>query len=269
MEISRRSLLAAPLALFQVRALAPEYTVVDAHGHLGDFRIYAQNLSATGPELAAECERRGVSRVFASHATALYYDPERGNEEVLRAARAFPGRVLPAVSFPSPYHPRILQMLEGYAGRGVRVLGELKFEKLNQPAALALLEKAAELNMLVLAHADTADAVLAARAVPRATIVVAHMGTGISTSPYAWRESIDIARGRTNVLFETCTSVVERGMIEEFVRALGAERVVFGTDFPLLDIRVMMAKILDARIAEDDRKLILGGNIMRLLGLRA
>jgi predicted TIM-barrel fold metal-dependent hydrolase len=269
MNLSRRSLLTGSLAAPGARALGSGYTVVDAHGHLGDFRIYAPTLSATAQELAAECERRGVSQVFASHAMAIYYDAERGNNEVLRAARDFPHRVLPAVSFPSPYHPRVLSMLEDYAQRGVRLLGELKFEKLNQPAAQALLEKAADLDMMVLAHADTADAVLVAKAVPRAKILVAHMGTGVSTSPYAWRESIDAARRQSNVFFETCTSVVDRGMIEEFVNALGAERIVFGTDFPLLDIRVMMAKILDARISDGDRKLIFGGNMQRLIGLRS
>jgi len=44
-----------------------------------------------------------------------------------------------------------------------------------------------------------------------------------------------VARDHSNVLVDMAGSVNLRGMIEDFVRVAGAERVVFGSDYPVLD----------------------------------
>ncbi len=272
--LARRTFLQTPLiagvaARIQADAANKGYPIIDAHGHMGTLDIYGPRLSATGPELESACESYGIKTICASHIAALLHDPERGNREVIQAERTHPGRIIASVTFPAPWHPGALQMLEDYRRQGVRIFGEIKFDKLNEPAALALLRKATELGMIVLAHADAEDVVAVARQIPAMRILIAHVNTGVSVSPYAWRAGIELARRQPNIYFETSTSVIERGMIEETVRTLGAERVIFGSDFPLLDIPVMLAKIEDADIGETDRKLILGGNMARLLSIPA
>jgi len=54
-------------------------------------------------------------------------------------------------------------------------------------------------------------------------------------------------------------------MIEMAVRELGAERVVFGSDAPGRNFCVELSKIMAAEIEPEERNLILGGNMMRLL----
>jgi predicted TIM-barrel fold metal-dependent hydrolase len=48
---------------------------------------------------------------------------------------------------------------------------------------------------------------------------------------------------------------------------VGPERVLFGTDLPLLDPCASLYKVYDADIDEDARELILGGNMSRLTGV--
>jgi predicted TIM-barrel fold metal-dependent hydrolase len=54
------------------------------------------------------------------------------------------------------------------------------------------------------------------------------------------------------------------------IRALGAERVCFGSDAPFQMQHVVLAMyeaLLDGEVSEEQRALVMGGNIVRLFGL--
>jgi predicted TIM-barrel fold metal-dependent hydrolase len=51
------------------------------------------------------------------------------------------------------------------------------------------------------------------------------------------------------------------------VSILGPEKIIFGTDMPLLDPWTQMAKIRETSIDSKSLDLICGGNIARLAGL--
>jgi len=57
------------------------------------------------------------------------------------------------------------------------------------------------------------------------------------------------------------------GQIEKVVRELGAERIVFGTDSPLLDPAVQKAKITGADISDEAKERLLGLNMAHLLNI--
>ena len=242
------------------------YPIIDAHSHMGEFTMFGPTLVTSPDDIAASCKRFGITKMFVSHVIGLYYDEALGNKEVLDAVKKHPNQIGAAISFPTPYEPGILNKLERYAQLGVQMLGEVKFDTpAGDPVAAPLFQRAGELGMTILLHTSPADAGAAAENAPAANILLAHMGTGNAINMFDWRLAIDVARQHKNLYLETCTSIIDRGMIEEAVKALGPERIVFGTDFPLLDPGVMLAKIQDARINEEARRLILGGNMARLL----
>ena len=49
------------------------------------------------------------------------------------------------------------------------------------------------------------------------------------------------------------------------VKAAGADRVIFGSDMPLLCPSVNLGMIEQANLSKKEKELILGGNIARLL----
>ena len=61
--------------------------------------------------------------------------------------------------------------------------------------------------------------------------------------------------------------MIDNGMIEYAVDHLGPEKILFGTDMPALDPWVQRAKVEGAEITEEAKRLIMGGNVERLLGL--
>ena len=47
----------------------------------------------------------------------------------------------------------------------------------------------------------------------------------------------------------------------------GSDRVIYGSDMPLMDARLQIARILTADISNEAKRKVLGLNTMRLLGL--
>lgn len=49
------------------------------------------------------------------------------------------------------------------------------------------------------------------------------------------------------------------------VTALGADRVLYGSDFPFIDLRYSIGRVVFAELELEDRLAVLGGSMRRLL----
>jgi predicted TIM-barrel fold metal-dependent hydrolase len=135
-----------------------------------------------------------------------------------------------------------------------------------------LMQRAAELEIPVLYHAwykadgqtgnesTAAEIADLARRHPKVAIIMAHLG-GVR-----WRGVLDI-KPYSNVLVDTSGSQPVAGLVEYAVAQLGAERVVFGSDWPLRNYAVQKARVSGAHISKRDKACILGENAARLLRL--
>jgi len=94
-----------------------------------------------------------------------------------------------------------------------------------------------------------------ARRHPEVTFVCVHAGG-------EWEKGIRAIRNCPNVVIETSGFDPTAGFIEMAVAELGAERILFGRE---RSFATELAKVFGARITEEARRLILGGNLRRLL----
>lgn len=116
---------------------------------------------------------------------------------------------------------------------------------------------------------------------PRLTVVMAHMGVGVSRDwpelykPY-YQEAMSIARKKyPNAYFDLCECIAEAmggyGMPSEdimaLIRAIGAEKVLFGTDFPWFEPDIVLREVLKLGLTEEEKRLILGENALRVFKL--
>jgi len=93
---------------------------------------------------------------------------------------------------------------------------------------------------------------------PEVPLIMAHLnGCGI-------RGVIDI-QDLPNVYIDTSGSQPDAGFMEFAVAQLGAERILFGSDAPIRDYSVQLAKVTGAKIPDAARHQILGQNAARLL----
>ena len=95
---------------------------------------------------------------------------------------------------------------------------------------------------------------------PEATIVMLHLNGG------GVRGVQDIA-DLPNVWVDTSGSQPDAGFVEYAVDQLGADRILFGSDMPIRDYGVQLAKVTGAQIDADAKTKILGTNVQNLLQL--
>ena len=81
---------------------------------------------------------------------------------------------------------------------------------------------------------------------------------------YHTRALFALMRECPNLLVEL-SNFAGSGFIEYAVEKFGAERLIFGSFFPMNDPLVAMGMVLDARISEEGKALIAGGNLRRLV----
>ena len=139
---------------------------------------------------------------------------------------------------------------------------------------LRYLERMGEVGLVPILHAmdDTPEEALwklasVARSQPDLTIVALDAFGGFE----ATRQCFHVAEVAPNIVFDTSLSY-NFDFIEDFARAFGADRVVFGTDLyssPVgRRISHLLPQIVDSALPVDDKAAILGGNARRILGVR-
>lgn len=244
--------------------------VIDAHSHFGYMGMFGQQRDVPFEESLAAADQAGIDKLCLSSIEALAFEMEGGNREVHRLMKKYPDRIIGFASVPSPYFGQkgldeLQRAVEVFGMKGIGELETSAAYPIDIPHWIAVLKKAAALKVPVLVHGSPVASARAAELVPDVTILLAHMGTGLGLTVGEWIDTIEMAKSHPNVYLETCTSITSYGQIERAVQELGSERIVFGTDSPLLDPAVMKAKITSADISAEAKENILGKNMARLL----
>jgi hypothetical protein len=81
-----------------------------------------------------------------------------------------------------------------------------------------------------------------------------------------WEVGLGAIRPHPNVYADLAGGDPTAGLTESAVRELGAERVLYGSDAGGRSFASQLAKVLGADLPESAQRLILSGNLKRLLG---
>src|SRR3954447_1409341 len=102
---------------------------------------------------------------------------------------------------------------------------------------------------------------------PDLTIVLAHWGGGL---PF-YELMPEIREALHNVYYDTAAStyLYSFDIFPIAARLVGADRILWGTDYPLLSQSKFLARVRQSGLSPNDLDAILGGNAQRLLKLRA
>lgn len=242
--------------------------IIDAHVHIG--KSARLQIEADGAMLVRVADELGFDRIFCTDLTALFYDMEEGNRLLAEEMRRYPDRIIGYASLHSTRFGRAaLDELErcrnDYGMRGLKIYSTPE-ATIAEPAMIPILEKCVDLDFVVLAHTTPQECEFLLSAVPECKFMMAHAGG----QPFAkgdWNRAIMAAERFTNLYLETASSTIDTNFLESAVAALGPEKIVFGTDTPLLDPWTQLTKIRETQLDRRSLDLILGGNIARLAGL--
>lgn len=277
--------------------------IVDAHVHVhrpevascrGEFcerdsyfgKLYASAKSkmATAEELIAAMDQGGVDvSVICGFAWRDEGLCGADNDYVMDAIRRYPDRLIGlAVVNPAAGLEAVREM-ERCAEGGLRGVGELMpdgqgYDLDGIPTLQPIMEAAQALKWPVLTHSNEQvghdypgkgrtgpEAVLhLAEAFPDVRIVCAHWGGGL-----LFYELMPEVRGvLRNVYYDTAASpLLYDDRIYRVAMDIAPEKILFGSDYPLLCTRRYLGRIRAAGLAGNLEKALLGGNAARLFGM--
>lgn len=236
----------------------PPSGIIDAHGHLGQWHsTYVHAGDAEG--MLASMDRLGIQATCVSAFDAIGSDFRRGNDLVAEAMRRYPGRFL-GYAVVNPNYP---ECMETELTRCFEELGfhALKFHcDLHQHPAdgdgyRPALEYAQAHGLAVLIHGRITAALL--EQYPQAQFLSAHVGGWDGRSR---NEMVDLARDHSNLYLDLASSVASPGALERLVEAVGAGRIVHGSDYPLMDPAYQLGRVLYAEVDETAKERILKRN---------
>jgi predicted TIM-barrel fold metal-dependent hydrolase len=194
------------------------------------------------------------------------------NETALRFRDRFPDFYLPAVQLDVRFGEDSCRELRRYYEReGVRWAGELVLyeytsdDLYTSAAALGIYQAAAELAVPVNFHSNRLDQIEAmCQAVPQCTFVLAHP----RSSKEIFLQRIALVARHRNLYLDLSGAGLERyGLLREGIAQAGAEKLLFGSDFPICHPAAFLAAIDHEHLTAAQLELILAGNFKRLTGL--
>ena len=239
--------------------------VIDAHGHLGPINKFPY-VESTPESLIWAMDRLGIDQTWVSSTWAAYENPERaGNDYVLAAQRAFPGRIFAYMALRVGHPENLIAEMERCCEAGVRAVKIFDPEGLpyNHPHYDDLYAFANERALPILAHTwgfELEHLQPAFDKYDRIKWMLAHTGSAEEDRYLA------LANDYPHVYLETCFSLAPRGLMERLVAAVPLEKILWGSDQLFMSAAHQIGRVLFAQITPEQKRAILGENAARILG---
>ena len=246
-----------------------ESRTIDAHAHLGDFPGFVSGGDHTAAMLVDEWDGSGVDCGVISILEP--HNPREGNERVEAACRAFPGRIYGYVYInPHDVEGSLAELdrcgtIDCFRGVKLHPANDAYFPF--HERYFPVYDRIERLGKPTLWHSGTtpfshplqiADV---ARRFPGSTHILGHFGI----AELSW-ECTPAAELASNVAVDTSINPVI-GLINDFIDRFGAERVLWGSDYPWYHVEYERLKIQFLGRSEHDRQRIAGANAAQLFGI--
>jgi uncharacterized protein len=238
---------------------------LDAHCHTGSFEPLFRGSHGIG-DLVAAWDAEGIQAGIVSN--VMKGQMQLANNRALESSRQYPGRVYGYIYLdPSDLQAALSELdrcAETGAFRGVKLhpSEDAWFPYLEH--YFPLYQRIAELSLPILMHSGTFPhsgplaCAAAARHFPEIPFILAHFGL----SDYSW-ECFPAAEIAPNVHVDTTANPMVR-VLSEWVERFGAERMLWGSDFPFYNVAYEAAKLDALTCSAAEREQIAGGNATRI-----
>jgi predicted TIM-barrel fold metal-dependent hydrolase len=242
---------------------------IDSEMHVGTFAgdpyVWLANSAIAASDLVAVLDAHSFDHGIVVAPTAQYAD----NEAV--ASAIADNHRLSAFALVNPYGPaggvpELDQSLSQLGMKGLKLMPLRHGYEIDGDVPRAILSRAADVGIPVNIHSGAQFCLpwqigKVARLFPEMPLIMDHMGFR-----YYVDGAIDMAEEHKNIYLQTALVSVP-GYIRLAVDHLGADRVIYGSDYPTGHPDVMLACVEAARLKPQDKEAVLGGNLARLLAM--
>jgi len=262
------------IAMAADRGLPLPVPVLDAHTHMAPEEHKTVSglmmLRSSSAHITGKLDRLGVEAIVTAPWEGIATDGMAGNAQTVDAAEKYPGRYFGWNTCNINYEEDLAQWkgwFERYPDIFVGIKPYWPYQKfsLSDERLQPWLEYANKRRLMCLLH-TTSHAILdeaegLCPLYPGITFLLAHAGSDYPNAEHCVR----VAKACPNVVLELTYTTVTRGMVEYLVGEIGAERVIYGSDLPMRDPAPQLGWVACAGISEEEKGMILYGNIKRLM----
>ncbi len=241
---------------------------------------------ATADELIASMDKDGVDiSVVVNIGWITHELCVETNDYILESIARYPQRLIGFCAVQPNSCEAAVAEIERCAERGIRGVGEMRpdiqlFDIRDEEVMEPFIKVITEHKLILLTHSSepvgheypgkgsvTPDALYPfITSFPNLTIVCAHWGGGLPF--YALMP--EVKKAMSNVFFDTAASpfLYSPQVYTQVVQLVGADKILFGSDYPLLAQGRLLKEIRSLNLPEETKSLILSGNAQRLLGIK-
>ena len=240
---------------------------------------------ATTEELLASMDEAGIGLSvvlnigWVSHELCV-----KTNDYILDSVSRYPARLVGFCAIQPAAGDAAIAELERCAKAGAKGIGELRsdvqgFDLADETTMKPLVNAALRHDLIFLTHSSepvgheysgkgsiTPDILYSfITGFPNLKLVCAHWGGGLPF--YALMP--EVAKSLANVFFDTAATVFlyNPEIFEQVSHIIGSDRILFGSDYPLMHQNRVLAQIQASQLSEEDKAKILGANSQKLLHL--
>lgn len=241
---------------------------------------------ATAEELIASMDEGGVDiSVILNIGWTTHELCVETNDYIIDSVSRYPQRLVGFCAV-QPQSPKAaVAEIERCAKAGIKGVGEIRpdiqlFDLGDETVMVPLVEVLKKHQLILLTHASepvghdylgkgviTPDILYPfITSFPDLTIVCAHWGGGLPF--YALMP--EVKKAMSNVYFDTAASpfLYTPQVYNQVIQLVGADKILFGSDYPLLAPSRLLKEIAALDLPEETKKIILSGNALRLLGIK-
>jgi predicted TIM-barrel fold metal-dependent hydrolase len=241
---------------------------------------------ATADELIASMDETGIDiSVIVNIGWTTHELCVETNDYIIESVSRYPQKLVGFCAV-QPQSPQAAAAeIERCANAGIRGVGELRpdiqlFDLGDEIVMEPLVEVLRKHQLILLTHASepvghdypgkggiTPDILYPfITSFPDLTIVCAHWGGGLPF--YALMP--EVRQAMSNVYFDTAASpfLYSPQVYNQVIQLVGADKILFGSDYPLLTQRRLLEEIKELDLPEETKEIILSGNAQRLLDIK-
>ena len=241
--------------------------IIDVHAH-----IWGNNYEQDKYDIMKACELYGVSQVYVSGLKSHIPDEQEIkelNSEVYKFMKEEEG-IIKGYCYVNPSHSNSLDVLkQGIEEYGMSGMKLWVSTFCDDPRVFPLVEQCIEYNVPILIHAFhkavgqlkyesySWNVANLARKYPEAKIIMAHMAANC----YTGLKSI---KDLKNVWVDFSGTIIRGDDILYAKKAIGVERILFGTDMPGASTLICLGQVEEADLSSEEKELIYYKNALAL-----
>ncbi len=267
-----------------------KYTVIDAHCHIYPEKIVDRAVAGTdafygtraacrgvASELLSIGERIGIDHFLVQSVATTPKQVSSINEFIAASVAAAPERFtgLGAAHPDCEDQDAVIEQIKALGLHGIKIHPDIQGFAIDDPRMMRVYELCEEAGLAVLMHtgdyrydfSNPNRLLPVLKTFPRLVVIGAHFG-GWSL----WEEASKTLTDFPN-LFVDCSSTFpfannDLGLGERLIARYGADRVMFGSDFPMWSPESELETFMKLNLSEDERRMILSENAKKVYKIK-